>query len=96
MKPSGGWWTGRGALSKKPPVLATPIENWQHKALLGQGVATALGILRFETCAAKGVPKHTSEAFQNPSQYVPKPSKIEARGVLGSQNAPQRHLRPAK
>ena len=48
MKPSGGWWTGRGALSKKPPVLATIIENWQHKALLGQGVTTALGILRFQ------------------------------------------------
>ena len=96
MKPSGGWWTGRGALSKKPPVLATTIENWQHKALVGQGVTTALGILRFETCAAKGVPKHTSEAFRNPSQYVPKPSKIEARGFLGSQIAPKRHLRPAK
>ena len=60
MKPSGGWWTGRGALSKKPPVLPTTIENWQHKAFLGQGVTTALGILRFETCAAKGVPKHNS------------------------------------
>ena len=60
MKPSGGWWTGRGALSKKPPVLATTTENWQHKALLGQTVTTALGILRFEKCAAKGVPKHSS------------------------------------
>ena len=25
MKPSDDWWTGRGALGKKPPVLATII-----------------------------------------------------------------------
>ena len=35
---------------KKPPVLASTTDNWQHKALRSWGlrVATALGILRFQ------------------------------------------------
>ncbi len=37
------------------------------------------------TSAATGMPKHASKAFQNSARHAPKPSKIEARGGLGSQ-----------
>ena len=46
--------------------------------------------------AANGMPKHAPETIQNPARHVPNPSKIEARGVPGSQNASNRRLRPAK
>ena len=46
--------------------------------------------------AAKGMPKHAPEAFQNPARHVPKPSKIEARSALGRRNAPKRRQKSAK
>ena len=37
------------------------------------------------TSAATGMPKHATKAFQNSARHGPKPSKIKARGGLGSQ-----------
>ena len=36
--------------------------------------------------AGKSIAKHDLEAFQNPAWHVPRPSQIEAREVIGSQN----------
>ena len=46
--------------------------------------------------AAKTIVKNDPETLQNSARHVPRPSKIEAREVPGSQNPPKRCPRPAK
>ena len=46
--------------------------------------------------AAKTIVKQDPETLQNAARRVPRPSKIEAREVPGSQNPPKRRPRPAK
>ena len=45
---------------------------------------------------AKGMSKEAPKAYQNSVRDVPKPSKIEPRDALGSQNAALKLPRPAK
>ena len=47
-------------------------------------------------CATKGMSKHNPQAFQNPVQHVPRPSKIKVPEVLGKQHSPRRRPRQGK
>ena len=88
--PSGGG----GCAAHRPPHQ----KGRKQSASICKSVVTAfIKALCYEVrSAAKGMPKHASEAIQNPGRHVPKPSKIEARGVPGSQNAGKRQFRSAK
>ena len=52
MKPSGGWWTGRGALSKKPPVLATIILTQLHGQMVSSELINWILLLRLSCCSS--------------------------------------------